>query len=154
VVRETTLITQLAKKMQTAGTSIFQVWMKEESDHVQALARAYGERIILEEFLSVLSKADQGLKPMLHTILALYAWHRVEQSLAWYFVEGILSREQGAQVSEFGRTLCKEIAPDILNVVNAFGFPAHALQAPIATEWEQYNTYDNRGEIEKGHKLW
>jgi len=137
-----------------SGATIFQVWMKEESDCVQALARAYGERIILEEFISVLNKADASLKPVLTTLLALYAWHTVEESMAWFLMEGILSREQGLQVVEYSIALCKEVAPEILNIVNAFGYPEHAIQAPIASDWEQYNTYNNIGEIEKGHKLW
>ena len=31
------------------GQPLFEVWMKQESDTIQAMARAYGERICLEQ---------------------------------------------------------------------------------------------------------
>ena len=64
--REIVLVTTLAKNMKTKlgkGETLFNVWMKEESDLVQAVARAYGERICLEQLLEQHSKqTDPELK--------------------------------------------------------------------------------------------
>jgi acyl-CoA oxidase len=47
--REMKLFTQLADKMGKAGKEgTFKTWMLEESDLIQAAARAYGERLVTE----------------------------------------------------------------------------------------------------------
>jgi acyl-CoA oxidase len=45
------------------GAELFDVWMKEESDLIQALAKAYGERICVDQVLIAAAEAkDVGLK--------------------------------------------------------------------------------------------
>ena len=56
-VREATRLLELAKRMQEktgAGEKLFDVWMKQESDLVQAAAHAYGERVCLEQTIRTL----------------------------------------------------------------------------------------------------
>jgi hypothetical protein len=48
-----------------AGKTIFDAWMLEESDHVQGLAHAYGDRVVTEAFANALRSADQENKPVL-----------------------------------------------------------------------------------------
>ena len=65
-VREVILLQSLGKSMQSklkSGKNLFDVWMREESDTIQAVARAYGERMCLEKTLEAGEKCgDAGVK--------------------------------------------------------------------------------------------
>ena len=50
-------------------------------------------------------------------------------------------------VSDEIRRLCAELAPHSLTLAEGFGIPSHLLYAPIALDWEEYNQYDNQGEL-------
>jgi acyl-CoA oxidase len=53
----------MMQKTKGEGKSVFQVWMLEESDLIQATAKSFGERICVEEFAHVIQKEnDSGLK--------------------------------------------------------------------------------------------
>lgn len=64
--REILLLNQLAKTMQSKmsqGQTLFDVWMKQESDLIQAVAKAYGERICVEAILNAtIEEKDAPLK--------------------------------------------------------------------------------------------
>lgn len=47
------------------GKTIFDAWMLEESDHVQGLAHAYGDRVVNEAFTKAVSNADPENKAVL-----------------------------------------------------------------------------------------
>jgi acyl-CoA oxidase len=44
------------------GAPLFDVWMGEESDTIQAAAKAYGERICFEQTLKVIANVSGGAK--------------------------------------------------------------------------------------------
>ena len=48
------------KKKTSSGISVFEAWMKQESDTVQALARAHGDRIVLEQVIISIQKLSGG----------------------------------------------------------------------------------------------
>lgn len=64
--REIIQLEQLAKVMAEkmgGGKSLFDVWMKEESDLIQATSKSFGERIALEETIKCAElEADKGVK--------------------------------------------------------------------------------------------
>lgn len=67
----------------------------------------------------------------------------------------MLTPGEGRQVLEFSRQSCKDLAPNIVDlVVTGFGIPLHAIHAPIAGDWTKFNEYDNRGEVSEEMKLW
>ena len=70
-----------------------------------------------------------------------------EQDLGWFVSEGVLSPRLGKEVSEVGRKLCNEIAPQAINLIDAFGIPEHMRHAPISKDWVEYNSFDNFGEL-------
>ena len=45
------------------------------------------------------------------------------------------------------RKLVHKVGPQAQVLVGAFGIPDHLVAAPIAADWEQYNRYDNQGEL-------
>ncbi len=87
-IREQVLLRELDAAMATAkGTGIFEVWMKQQSDLIQALARVYGERICLEHMLTT-AKASAELCPVLLQLAHMFAHTLVTDSLAWFMMQG------------------------------------------------------------------
>lgn len=153
--RENAQLMELANVMQQkigAGQSLFDVWMKQESDLIQAVARSYGERIVAEQFLVALKSpetADADMNRVLTSVYTLYALRCIERDLGWYLTNQVLTLEQGKGVSDEVRRLCTELAPHALNLAAGFGYPDHIIAAPIALDWEEYNAHDNQGELAK-----
>ena len=113
-VREDHRLAELAIKLNAGkkkGKSIFEVWMLEESDLVQGLAFAYGERVTLERFIHATKTCDPSLRPILSQLLVLYAGDSIERELGWFLAEGVLSPRLGKEVPEVARALCREVAP-------------------------------------------
>lgn len=56
------LATTMARKTskQGEGKPIYEVWMKEESDLIQAVSKAFGERVCVEEFVAVVKNEQQA----------------------------------------------------------------------------------------------
>lgn len=56
------------------GKPLFEVWMGEESDTIQAAAKAYGERICFEQTLKAISSVTGGAKYVYYSLFcSLYA---------------------------------------------------------------------------------
>lgn len=82
--RENFLFSALGKSLQegmSAGKDIFQIWMLEQSDLVQASARAFGEKLIVDEFMRVVEEAsaDSELHSVLKSLLTCYIWYIIEK---------------------------------------------------------------------------
>ena len=145
--RENHLIQNLGESLSEGmakGKSLFEIWMKEQSDVIQACAKAYGERIILEQFMANIQRADSSLKPILTKLCQLYALWIIEQDLAFFLIAGFVSSTTAIKISQLVHQLIKEIAPYALDLVNSFGIVTYA---PIANDWVKYNQTDNQGEL-------
>jgi len=134
--RELSLVKTLGKSMKTkmdGGASLFDVWMKQESDTIQMLSRAHGERICLERALvQIREHPDTSLKQILTQIATVFALHSIEMDLSWFMAHGYISVKVGATVPDVVRAHIKKLAPQSLNLIDAFGIPERMLQAPIA----------------------
>lgn len=97
--------------------------------------------------------APQGLKGILYDLLVLYTLYVVENDLAWYLANKVLSAEQGKQILDLSRLLCAKIAPHSLSLVAAFAIPDSISAAPISMDWVEYNRHDNNGEVNYATKL-
>ena len=146
IVQLTTLGKSMAIKMKQ-GESLFDVWMAQESDLIQSAARSYGERIVLEQFLEVISNADNSLKKILEKLFLVYTLRVIEKDLGWFLTNKFISLEMGKEISDKVRSLCSEIAPDCLSLVEALAIPDQIVYAPISSDWIGYNYYDNQGEV-------
>ena len=71
----------VSRKSKKAGDKLFNTWMFEESDLVQAAAKAYGERMVLEQALAAIEEVDDSLQPILKPLASLYAIHCIEKDL-------------------------------------------------------------------------
>eukprot|EP00112_Aurelia_sp_Birch-Aquarium-sp1_P003818 Seg1430.10 transcript_id=Seg1430.10/GoldUCD/mRNA.D3Y31 product="Acyl-coenzyme A oxidase 2 peroxisomal" protein_id=Seg1430.10/GoldUCD/D3Y31 len=146
--REQMLFMTLGGKLMQAGANgLFQSWMLEESDLVQACAKAYGECLISERFAESLKTVDESLKPVLTDLYHLYLLNIIEKNLGWFLLHGGLSQAQGAKVNEEAAELCRKIAPQALDLCDAFAITDTMLSAPIAQDWVDYNVGDNQGEV-------
>ncbi|KFM25759.1 Acyl-coenzyme A oxidase 2, peroxisomal [Auxenochlorella protothecoides] len=139
----------LASAMSGLGSSaeVFDVWMRRESDAVQATATAYAEREVLGACVRALRAASPVARPLLVRCVTLYALCRLEADLAWLMTEGMVPLRVGAAVPGAVRGLCAALAPDFGTLVQALGVPEHLIAAPIAGDWARYNETDNRGEV-------
>ncbi|XP_063405470.1 uncharacterized protein LOC134688591 [Mytilus trossulus] len=147
--RENSLFISLGKKMQAAGKEkLFDTWMYQESDLVQAAAKSFGERLISERFAAVIEQADSSLKPVLSTLYDLYLVDAVEKDLSWFVISKTMSIEAGGKVSERAADLCREVSPQSLALCQAFAMTDTMLSAPIALDWVDFNVGDNQGEVQ------
>jgi len=128
------------------GKHLFDVWMKEESDAIQATARAYGETVSIGRFAENIQHGAPSLKPILGELYRLYALSSIEKDLSWFLCQKILTPDQAIEVGNAVRALCASLAPQALHLVDAFGVPDHMVQAPIALDWHKFNLVDNQGE--------
>jgi acyl-CoA oxidase len=150
-VREMRLLRQLATVMRQASAAggFFDAWMKQQSDLVQGAAQAFAEREVLEACIRALEGPGMtpGLRELLAPLVALFAAAAVERELAWYMGQEVVPAKVGRLVPDYVRQLVASIAPNGQQLVAAFGIPDHLVAAPIAGQWELYNTYDNQGEL-------
>jgi len=155
-IREKTRLAYLARKLSGAkrDNRLYAVWMKEESDAVQGLAQAFSERVILESFEAGIARADAGLVPMLQALCRLYCLHTIEADLGWFLSHELLTPRQGRELTTALRAACTDLAPRALELTAAFDIPEHIMYAPIAHDWLEYNTFDNRGELLEAARNW
>ena len=169
--REGALAARLASRMAKAaqvpggkskGEASFDEWMLRESDGVQALARAFGEREVLDAcgraaglpgfapvrgFEASSAPAPRGAAGIIGELAVLWALRRVEADVGWFVAEGGMSRDVARALAPAVRSRVRALAAAVPAVVAGFGIPPHLLTAPIAGDWEAYNAYDNRGEL-------
>lgn len=146
--RENLLFTALGKKLMAAGKAgLFETWMLQESDLVQGAAKAFGERLVSDQFEEVIQKCEESLRTVLTTMYHLYLLDIVEKNMADFMAIGLVSSETASQVGELSRKLCKDLAPDALTLCEAFAISDSMLSAPIALDWVDYNVGDNQGEL-------
>jgi len=148
--RETTLFAKLGAKMAAAGKpALFDTWMLQESDLIQAAARAFGDRLIAERFLMTLRQPEtpSGLKPVLTKLYTLHCVSTIEKNLANLLILGIVTPSQVGEIKSTGVKLCQDLGPSSLALCESFAISDTMLSAPIALDWVQYNSYDNQGEV-------
>jgi len=154
VSRERTLFHELGKILQKGmaqGKKVFEIWMHEQSDLVQACAKAFGESFVISSFMEVLgtfeAQSDQCNAKYLTLLLRLYAFTKIEEDLAFFVTRRFICKDQVHLVAAQIREMSALLARASLSLCEGFGIPDHLLPAPIAFDWVEYNKGDNRGEI-------
>jgi len=154
VQREKQLFTKLALTMAMKtkkGVSIFEVWMLQHQDLVQAAAEAFTTRMIFDSCLRAIDN-----KPNLAKILTrtthLYGIFRLHKDLGYFVSNKILTTQQGKQLGQVFNQLCRDLAPHCLAVCDSWAIPQNQF-GPIGLDWHSYNIHDNKGEILAHHPL-
>jgi len=155
-IREDNLFNSLGAALQGGmanGKSIFEVWMREQSDLIQAAAHAFGERIVLEQCMKAINSCDISISRILIQLTKLYAMCALEDDLGWFLSHQLISPANGIKLGDDIRSLVKDLSPQSINLVTALSGKNLPLHAPIATtgkyDWVKYNETDNKGELLK-----
>lgn len=149
--REISLIKELARvtyeKTSKGGKTFYDVWMKEDNHLVQSLALAFGERVVAEFCYNELRLCPSGIRKVLGLLVRTYLSQVVQDNLAWYLIHSTISLKAGEELKKsFGESV-REMHGVGLSLVNSFGIPEHLLTAPIAQDYEDYNSRPNGGEV-------
>ncbi|KAJ3227525.1 hypothetical protein HK099_001676 [Clydaea vesicula] len=148
--REQLLLKKLAESMQSKmakGENLFEIWMRQESDTIQALGKSFGERICAQ---ALAEKVNQN--PDLTELIKvgeMYCLHSIKENLSLYLQLRILTVEKSEEVVSLFASKVKEVAKFSLKLVDYIGVHPDMIRAPIAGDWAKYNTYDNQGELLK-----
>ncbi|KAJ3273979.1 hypothetical protein HDV01_003649 [Terramyces sp. JEL0728] len=143
------LNTILGEKV-SQGKHLFDVWMYQESDLIQAASKAYGERVCVEQMLvSMNSEADAPTKQIIHRICHLFMLDSIRQDLSFFLIRKILSADEGKVLNDQYLENIKGFMPYVPNTLKALDVKEHLMFAPIAHDWAEFNKSDNRGETIK-----
>jgi acyl-CoA oxidase len=103
------------------------------ADHLVAVVSAYTDRIVLESFVNaVRATEDFEARRQLELLCALYALDTIHNDSGWFQEQGYISGAKARAIREQVNTLCDEIRPQAVHLVNAFGIPDALLDSPIA----------------------
>lgn len=139
LVREQILGRLVAGSVQTgmaSGKPLFQIWMGEESDNIQALGKSFGERVCAAAFYDIVQK---GGADSLGEIYDLYCLSSIHNNLASYQMLKILTVEQSKKMIEFYHAKVKVVVGFSLQLVDHLGLDPDMIRAPIAKNWEEYS---------------
>ncbi|KAG0004584.1 hypothetical protein BGZ65_000082 [Modicella reniformis] len=143
--REARLFKELVETMQakmTKGRPLFEVWMGEESDIIQAAAKSYGERICFEQTLKAIGTVSGGAKTILETLLRLWGLSMVDNKVS--------KIQTALKVPQHICDVVAFIGMESLALGDILGVDERLIFAPIAGGsggWELYNEIDNKGEL-------
>merc|ERR1719361_2290905 len=114
------ILKPIGDKLQEKG--IFNTWMLQEQDLIQAFAKSYADRIVCEAFRETLAGSygtvDPSLVPTLNQILHLHLVSTLEKDLPTFLSAGLLTTAQAEMVLTINRRLCSELAPSALALID------------------------------------
>jgi acyl-CoA oxidase len=100
-------------------------------DHLMTLGRAHGDRLALEAFQNGVARAPgAGLSETLAALSSLHALSRLEEDSGWYLETGYFESGKARAIRAQVTSLCGELAPSAVELVDAFALPDEVLEAP------------------------
>ena len=84
---------------QVGNEGMYQTWMLEESDLIQAAARAFADKLIAERFQLAVAEADADLKPILNRIFSLFLASTIEDRATELLLSGIITSDEARNLS-------------------------------------------------------
>ncbi|ACQ81810.1 acyl-CoA oxidase domain protein [Beutenbergia cavernae DSM 12333] len=97
-------------------------------------ARAHGELMQWEAFTAGIARtSDPTTKQVLTWLRDLFGLATIEKNLAWYLVNGRLSAQRARTVTSYIERLLVRLRPHAEDLVDAFGYSAELIGAPIGT---------------------
>ena len=79
--REYKLLHNLAYDMYKGKNNIYDTWMFKKSDEIQHLSLAYGEKIVIQQFIKVIEESDENLKNILTSLFKLHALSTIKDDI-------------------------------------------------------------------------
>ena len=95
------ILKPIGDKLQEKG--IFNTWMLQEQDLIQAFAKAYSDRIVCEAFRETIAgdfgPVDPSLSGVLGSVFHLHLLNSVEKDLSTFLASDLLNSSQAEQAS-------------------------------------------------------
>ncbi|WP_224244442.1 acyl-CoA dehydrogenase family protein [Hyalangium gracile] len=132
--RESDLLASAARRLRKrmgTGVDSFQAFIQVQ-DHLQALAHAHVERVVLEQFLAGVEQVvDPAVKAVLGKLCDLYGLGCLLDASAWFLENDHIEASKAKAIRKEVTRLCAELRPDAVALTRAFGIPDSCLAAPI-----------------------
>lgn len=135
--RETYLLRLVAQRLSKrikGGMDSYQAFIECQTMMVD-MAKAYVERLVLEQFIRAVKDADKSIQQPLQLLERLYALSMIEQNKAWFLENGYIEGRKAIYISKMVDELCLKTREHCPDLVNAFGIPDGLIKAPIATQY-------------------
>ncbi|MCH7887074.1 MAG: acyl-CoA dehydrogenase family protein [Candidatus Marinimicrobia bacterium] len=101
-------------------------------NHMVNLAKAYVDRVILEQFIKVVEdNAGSSLHGVLKNLCDLFALSTIEKNKGWYLEHGYLEGVKSKAIRKEVDKLSGDLSREAVSLVNSFGIPDEILSAPI-----------------------
>jgi acyl-CoA oxidase len=132
--RESDLLASAARRLRKrlgTGVDSFQAFIQCQ-DHLQQLAYAHVERVVLEQFLAGVEEVkDPGLRTVLGKLCDLYGLGCLMDASGWFLENDHVEGSKAKAIRKEVARLCAELRPDAVALTQAFGIPDACLGAPI-----------------------
>ena len=93
-------------------------------DHLLLAAKAYVDRMLLDEFIAAIERCDDTeTKDLLNKVCDLHVMSTLERDRAWFLEHGQLSSARAKAVITNVNRLCRELRPQARLLVDAFNIP-------------------------------
>jgi hypothetical protein len=86
-------------------------------------------------------------KKLMETVFRLYGSDVIYKDMAFFMMEGVMSKEAANGLTSTRLQLIKDVALRCNDLLDCMSIPKHALYAPIANDYIKYNASPNYGEV-------
>ncbi len=128
--REEDLVRSVAQRLKHRidnGMNSYQAFIECQT-HLIAMAKAYIERVVLEQFIkNVYACNDEPTREVLKKVCKLFALQTIEKHSAWYLEQGYIESGKSKVIRREVDALCLEVRENALDLVEAFGVPEQSL---------------------------
>tara|TARA_A100001015_G_scaffold267936_1_gene318406 strand:- start:886 stop:2811 length:1926 start_codon:yes stop_codon:yes gene_type:complete len=148
--REEILLNRLAYRMNKNKKKIFNTWMYRESNLIQDTAKAYGDKLAIEEFIKTinnLNEENDELRIILSELYFVFVLSEVKNNAAFFLEENLITSSQYKVMKDLLNHYNYNISKVSYELIESFDIPKWMNYAPISNNWERYNENENNGEI-------
>jgi acyl-CoA oxidase len=129
---------------------IFNTWMYKESDLIQDTAKAYGDKIAVEQFIKTINNLDEEneeLRMILSELYFVFVLSEIKNNAGFFLEENLITINQYKVMKRLLNHYNYNISKVSHDLIDSFDIPKWMNYAPISNNWERYNEQENNGEI-------
>ena len=129
--REDHVLEGAARRLRKAlKGNAFEVF-NDAQDHVLQVARVHIDRVLLDAFVRAVERCDEVSRPLLSRLCDLFALSTIEADRAWFLEHGRMTTTRTRSVTKAVESLCAQLRPDAVALVQAFAIPQEWLAAEL-----------------------
>lgn len=80
-------------------------------------------------------------------VFRLFGADIIQRELSFFQIEGVINQTACAQLTTTRHQIIKKLASHANDLLDCLSIPKHALYAPIAADYIQFNAHPNQGEV-------